>query len=112
MRKLAFGERKSGRTTLLAHEIAKDMANHSNKVYIVAGNYSIARYIRKYLIESLNSEPERIIPVTIENMNMLKGTDPLNIYFEHTSYENANSSQLLEIYRIEDKKQAIIWGAP
>jgi hypothetical protein len=111
MRELAFGPRASGRTTQLAHNIIRDLACHSRKVYVVAASYAVADMIRD-IIRSLNGDRTRVIPISVQSVNILLGSDPLDIYFEHTAYEFANSQQLRTIYEIEDRQARLIWGAP
>jgi hypothetical protein len=111
MRHLAFGPRQSGRTSLLINEIVREMEYHNRKVYVVAGSYTTAHHIR-HTIRSINESVFRIIPMSIHDINILRGVDARDIYFEHTAYEQANSKQLIEIYAIEDRKAEIIWGVP
>jgi hypothetical protein len=111
MRNLAFGPRQSGRTTQLAHEILRDLACHDRKVYVVAEAYWVADRVRD-IIRLLNGDRTRVIPVGLESLKILCGCDPLDIYFEHTAYEKADSRQLIMIYELEDLRARIIWGAP
>lgn len=108
MRELAFGPRKSGRTTTLIMTMIEEMEMHHKQVFLVVGKYCIGHHV-KDVIKKLNGDSSRIKIVSLESLHSLRGTDPLNWYFEHTSYEFADSSQLRNLYMLEDMKDSMFF---
>jgi hypothetical protein len=112
MRHLAFKPRQSGRTTALAHEIINELAYHDRDVYVVAATFHIAMMVRDIVLKHTPEYSQRVRAISVHSLHMLRGSDARNVYFEHTAYEQANSQQLADIYMIEDRKAAMIWGVP
>lgn len=109
MRELAFGARRTGRTTTLVMTMIEEMDMHNDQVYLIVSQTGLG-YVMRDLVKHLNGDPKRIRIVTLDSMYTLQGlADPRNIYIEHTAYEQASSHQLQRLYDIEDMKDAYVW---
>ncbi len=108
MRELVSGPRQSGRTTTLIMTMIEEMEMHDQQIYLVSYNHSHGQLL-KDMVRTLNGTVSRIRIVALESLYTLGGVDPRNIYIEHMAYERANSTQLRNLYDIEDSKDAMIW---
>jgi hypothetical protein len=111
MNRLEFGPRQSGRTTRLINEIVRDMKLHSRPIMLVTASYQYGFELRR-VIASMNGQQSRVHVHCLRSLDTLRGRNPLDIYFDHTVYEQASAKQLAHIYQIEDQLKALIWGAP
>ena len=112
MRELAFGARKSGRTTTLLLTVLEEMEMHDKPVYVVTGKFCIGVAL-KNLVRKYNEDSSRVHIISLDSLSQFRhrGLDPRNIYIEHTAYEMATSRQLAELYSLEDAKDNMTFGA-
>lgn len=108
MKELALLPRQSGRTTTLLMTMIEEMDMHDSPVHLVVGSFCIGQSL-KNSIRYLNGDSSRVNIVVLESLYTLQGVDARNIYAEHTSYEMANSTQLKQLYAIEDAKDSLVF---
>jgi hypothetical protein len=104
MRHLAYGARQSGKTYNFIMELPEEAEN----IYVVANTQGLAWIIKSEVAKIRSPElANKIRPIGLDSLDILRGLDPLDIFFEHTAYEYASASQLRLIYMIEERKDAL-----
>lgn len=111
MRELAFGERKTGRSTTLMLTMIEEMSMHDKPVYIIAGRFCIANEI-KNRVRQYNEDSRRVHVIALESLGhfLFRDIDPMDVYIEHTAYEMATANQLKMLYSLEDRKYGALFG--
>jgi|SRR6478735_10719625 len=100
MRHLVTGPRRSGRTTNFILELPEEAEN----INVVAASFHLAMMIKYEAARLRGMEfAAKIRPIGLDSLENLRGVDPYSIFFEHTAYEMASSSQLRTIYYLEDR---------
>lgn len=108
MRELVFGPRRSGRTTTLLMTMIEEMDMHDKDVYLVVSTPSLGMELRNN-VKQLNGDPKRVKIIALGSLYVLQGiANPMNVYIEHTAYEQADSFQLQKLYTLEDNKDTYI----
>lgn len=99
MRHLVTGPRRSGRT----YRFIQELPEGDTPIFIMASTFGMAQIIKTEIARLRGVQfASRVRPMGVDSLPRLRGVDPYNIFFEHTAYEYASSSQLREIYLIED----------
>lgn len=97
------GNRQSGRTTRFINAIPHTREN----IYIVSASSEISNHIKDVLYKERGFDESKIKCVNLNNLYMIIGVNPDNIYFEHTAYEFSSLEQLKYIHHIEDSRDKV-----
>lgn len=109
MRELVTGPRQSGRTTTLLLTMIEEMEMHDKPVFLVVGTHGVGELAKQY-IRKMNANSSRVRIICLQSLHYLRGVNPMDVYIEHTAYEQADAWQLRDLYVLEDRKYEYIWG--